>query len=257
MADAAYGDEIAWREKLVGWGLTYAVGVQPATTVWWGEHHPAPEPIREHGAGRPRRRRDAQHRPISVADLAPAMPARSWRTVTWQQGVSAPPNSRFARVPASPANGDRPRADERLIIEWARNADEPAHYWFSNLPEHSRWQPMVDTVMGRWCIWRDCGELKQELGLGHFEGRNRREFHHHTSLCVAAYGFLMQERRSGAKEELRSIQNAFLTRRLPPTRGWRRCSATYPCRSRPVASRWRALSPEHCCSARTAAVGAS
>ena len=202
LADAAYGDETAWREKLAGRGLTYAVGVRPATTVWWGEHQPAPEPIRERGSGRPRSRlrRDAQHQPIAVADLARALPARSWRTVTWRQGVAEPLSSRFARVRVRAAHRDRPRAEEWLIIEWARDADEPTHYWFSNLPEDMRWQPMVDTVMSRWRIERDYLELKQELGLGHFEGRNWRGFHHHASLCVAAYGFLMLERLSGAKK---------------------------------------------------------
>lgn len=63
-----------------------------------------------------------------------------------------------------------------------------------------RWQSMIDTVMGRWRIERDYLELKQELGLGHFEGRNWRGFHHHASLCIAAYGFLMLERLSGAKK---------------------------------------------------------
>ena len=202
LADAAYGDETAWREKLAGWGLTYAVGVRPATTVWWGAHQPAPEPLRPRGAGRPRHRlrRDAQHQPIAVADLARALPARSWRRVTWRQGVSQPLSSRFARVRVRAAHRDRPRAEEWLIIEWARDADAPTHYWFSNLPEDMRWQPMVDTVMGRWRIERDYLELKQELGLGHFEGRNWTGFHHHASLCIAAYGFLMLERLSGAKK---------------------------------------------------------
>ena len=133
-------------------------------------------------------------------DLARALPARSWRTVTWRQGVAEPLRSRFARVRVRAAHRDRPRAEEWLIIEWARDADEPAHYWFSNLPEDMRWQPMVDTVMSRWRIERDYLELKQELGLGHFEGRNWSGFHHHASLCVAAYGFLMLERLSGAKK---------------------------------------------------------
>ncbi len=87
-----------------------------------------------------------------------------------------------------------------MIIEWARDAEEPAHYWLSNLPADMPWQAMVDTVMGRWRIERDYQELKQELGLGHFEGRNWRGFHHHASLCIAAYGFLMLERLSGAKK---------------------------------------------------------
>ena len=218
LADAAYGDETAWREQLAEWGLKYAVGVRPATTVWWGEHQPAPEPIRARGAGRPRSRlrRDAQHQPIAVADLARALPARSWRTVTWRQGVAEPLRSRFARVRVRAAHRDRPRAEEWLIIEWARDADEPAHYWFSNLPEDMRWQPMVDTVMSRWRIERDYLELKQELGLGHFEGRNWRGFHHHASLCVAAYGFLMLERLSGAKKNSARFKTPALSAAFRP-----------------------------------------
>jgi SRSO17 transposase len=202
LADAAYGDETAWRENLAQHGLTYAVGVRPATTVWWGEHQPASVPKAKAGAGRPQSKlqRDADHQPIAVADLARALPATSWRTVAWRQGVSGELQSRFARVRVTPAHRDRPRAEEWLIIEWARDADEPAHYWFSNLPADLRWQEMVDVVMSRWRIERDYEELKQELGLGHFEGRNWRGFHHHASLCVAAYGFLMLERLSGAKK---------------------------------------------------------
>jgi len=202
LADAGYGDETAWREKLAQRHLTYAVGVRPATTVWWGEHQPAPEPTRpvRSGRSRSRLRRDADHQPIAVADLARALPATSWRTVTWREGVAAPLQSRFARVRVRSAHRDRPRAQEWLIIEWARAAEEPAHYWLSNLPQDTPWQPMIDTVMGRWRIERDYEELKQELGLGHFEGRNWRGFHHHASLCVAAYGFLMLEHLSGAKK---------------------------------------------------------
>ena len=112
-----------------------------------------------------------------------------------------PLRSRFARVRVKAAHRDRPRAEEWLIIEWARDADEPAHYWLSNLPRDMQWQPMVDTLMGRWRIERDYQDLKQELGLGHFEGRNWRGFHHHASLCIAAYGFLVLERLlSGAKK---------------------------------------------------------
>ena len=202
LADAAYGDETAWRETLAGHGLKYAVGVRPATTVWWGEHQPLAELTRKAGAGRPRRRlqRDHAHQPISVAEVARALPARQWRTVTWRQGVSQPLSSRFARVRVRAAHRDRCRDEEWLIIEWPRDADKPAHYWFSNLPKKLRWQEMIDTVMGRWQIERDYEELKQELGLGHFEGRNWRGFHHHASLCIAAYGFLMLERLSGRKK---------------------------------------------------------
>lgn len=206
LADAAYGDETTWREKLAEWGLTYAVGVRPATTVWWGEHQPAPDRAGQPGAAtrpRSRLRRDAHHQPIAVADLARALPAQRWHTVTWRQGVSQPLRSRFARVRVRAAHRDRPRAEEWLIIEWPADAQEPVHYWLSNLPEKTLWQEMVDTVMGRWRIERDYQELKQELGLGHFEGRNWRGFHHHASLCVAAYGFLMRERLSAKKKSAR------------------------------------------------------
>jgi SRSO17 transposase len=200
LADAAYGDETAWREALAALGLTYAVGVRPATTVWWGAHQPVPQS--KAGRGRPQNRlqRDRDHQPIAVADLARALPARSWRTVTWRQGSSQPLSSRFARVRVRAAHRDRPRDEEWLTIEWAEGAEAPAHYWFSNLRADTRWQPMIDTLMGRWRIERDYEELKQELGLGHFEGRNWRGFHHHASLCIAAYGFLMLERRSHSKK---------------------------------------------------------
>jgi SRSO17 transposase len=203
LADAAYGDETAWREQLSRAGLTYAVGIRPATTVWWGHHQPAQVPARGSGEpGRPRTRaqRDAVHQPLAVSDLAHALPAKSYRTVTWREGVDKPLTSRFARMRVRAANRDQLRAEEWLIIEWPRGAAEPTHYWLSNLAQDIGWQPLVNTLMMRWRIERDYQELKQELGLGHYEGRNWRGFHHHASLCIAAYGFLMLERLSGAKK---------------------------------------------------------
>jgi SRSO17 transposase len=202
LADAAYGDETAWRERLANHGLTYAVGVRPGTTVWWGEHQPLTKPVPPGRRGRPRRRlmRDDTHQPIAVADVARALPGQAWRSVTWREGTSGALSSRFARVRVRAAHRDRPRDEEWLIIEWAEGADEPAHYWLSNLPRRIAWQAMADTVMGRWRIERDYEELKQELGLGHYEGRNWRGFHHHASLCIAAYGFLTLERLAGIKK---------------------------------------------------------
>jgi SRSO17 transposase len=227
LADAAYGDETTWREQLAEHDLTYAVGVRPGTTVWWGEHQPLNEPKPEGQRGRARRRlqRDDDHQPISVAELARRLPARQWRTVTWRQGVSEPLSSRFARVRVRAAHRDRPRNQEWLIIEWAQGADEPAHYWFSNLAKNLPWQEMIDTVMGRWRIERDYEELKQELGLGHYEGRNWRGFHHHASLCVAAYGFLMLERLAGRKKNAARFKAPPLPSGLRP-RGARTDAAT-------------------------------
>lgn len=202
LADAAYGDETAWREQLTGAGLSYAVGIRPATTVWWGRHQPADEPARCGGVGRLRRRalREQLQQPIAVSDLARELPAASYRTVSWREGVDKPLRSRFARLRVRAAHRDRQRPEEWLIIEWPPGEPEPTHYWLSTLPESIGWQPLVDTLMMRWRIERDYQELKQELGLGHYEGRNWRGFHHHASLCLAAYGFLTLERLSGAKK---------------------------------------------------------
>lgn len=201
LIDAGY-DEAALRDRLTERGLQYAVGIRPQTTLWWGEHQPAPTPPKRSQYGRPRVRvlRDEAHGPISARELAQALPARSYRTITWREGTNAPLASRFARVRVRAAQADRPRAKEWLLIEWPEGKAEPTHYFLSTLPEDISFKALVDTVKMRWRIERDYLELKQELGLGHYEGRNWRGFHHHASLCIAAYGFLMLERLSDIKK---------------------------------------------------------
>ena len=90
-----------------------------------------------------------------------------------------------------PAHRDEVRPEEWLIIEWPLAETEPIKYWFSNLPESTPFKQMIRLTKLRWRIERDYQELKQEVGLGHYEGRNWRGFHHHASLCIAAYAFLM------------------------------------------------------------------
>ncbi len=201
LADAGYGDESALRDRLTLAGIPYAVGIRPATAVWWGKYQPAQAPAAP-GRGRPRTRRsrDATHPPIGVRELARALPQESFRTVTWRQGTAQALRSRFARVRVNAAHRDRPRQAEWLIIEWPKGEAEPSHYWLSTLPEAIAFKELVATLKARWRIERDYQELKQEVGLGHYEGRNWRGFHHHASLCIAAYGFLMRERLSGAKK---------------------------------------------------------
>ena len=87
-----------------------------------------------------------------------------------------------------------PWPQEWLLIEWPDGAAEPTKSWFSNLPRRTALKRLVRVAKARWWIERDYQELKQELGLGHYEGRNWRGFHHHASLCIAAYGFLIAER---------------------------------------------------------------
>jgi hypothetical protein len=87
-----------------------------------------------------------------------------------------------------------PRAEEWLLVEWPEGGKEPTKYWLSTLPGTMAIGELVATAKLRWRIERDFEELKQEIGLGHFEGRGWRGFHHHASLCIAAYGFLVAER---------------------------------------------------------------
>ena len=201
LADAGYGDEAAFRDRLSERGIPYAVGVRPATAVWGDAYQPAPLPAQpERGRPRTRLKRDADHQPIGVLALAQALPRRRFRTLTWREGTAEPLRSRFARVRVRAAHGDRARAEEWLIIEWPKGESEPTRYWLSTLSANLSFQDLVATLKMRWRIERDYRELKQELGLGHYEGRNWRGFHHHASLCIAAYGFLMRERLSGSKK---------------------------------------------------------
>ncbi len=202
LGDAAYGDDSALRDELSAQKLIYALGVRPLTAVWWGKHQPAPSlpPAASGGRPRGRVRRDATHLPISVRALAQALPARAYRTVTWRQGSAEALSGRFARVRVVAAHRDRDRDSEWLVIEWPRGDAEPLRYWFSTLPEATTFKALIGTIKGRWRIERDYLELKQELGLGHYEGRNWRGFHHHASLCIAAYGFLTLERLRGSKK---------------------------------------------------------
>lgn len=203
LADAAYGDETSFREWLVERRLDYVLAVRVATSVWWGRYQPGrPRPSRR---GRPRTclKRDARHQPISVLALAQALPANRWRHLTWREGTNGSLSSRFARVRVRAAHRNRARAEEWLLMEWPAGEAEPTHYWLSTLPDHLSFKELVTHAKGRWMIERDYQELKSELGLSHYEGRNWRGFHHHATLCIAAYGFLMLDRLLGKKNSAR------------------------------------------------------
>jgi SRSO17 transposase len=206
LTDAGYGDEAAFRDQLDAKGLCYAVGIRENTKVWWGLHQPAPVPVHTRGRPRSRVKRDAAHQPISVLELARALPASSYRTMTWREGTKGRLGSRFARVRCAPAQYNRARDEQWLVIEWPAGEPQPTHYFLSNLPADTPFRTLVNTLKMRWRIEHDYRELKEEVGLDHYEGRNWRGFHHHASLCIAAYGFLMLERLSGVKKNTARLQ---------------------------------------------------
>jgi len=202
LGDAAYGTEVDFRDELKELGLIYALGVRSTASVWWGKHQPA---IAQKSTRRPRTRlvRDAHHQPASVLEVARALKSKSWRTVSWREGTKEKLSSRFARVRVRAAQQNLARDEEWLLIEWPQGEGEPRHYWMSTLPLETSFKELVFNAMGRWMIERDYQELKSELGLSHYEGRNWRGFHHHATLCIAAYGFLMLERLRGKKNSAR------------------------------------------------------
>ena len=199
LADAAYGINTEFRQGLTELGLQYIVGVQSSLTVWERGKQPLPAKTRAK-MGRPPRllQRSADHKPIAVKQLAMSLPSAAFREVTWREGTERKLRSRFAAVRIRPAHRDywkaEPHAEEWLLIEWPRGEAEPTKYWLSTMAGNITLKALVRMAKHRWIIERDYQELKQELGLGHFEGRNWRGFHHHATLCIAAYGFLVAER---------------------------------------------------------------
>jgi len=200
LTDAGYGNGTQFRAAVSELGLQYAVAIESSTTVWEPGQQPLPAPPKKPGRGTPPKRlqRNADHLPVAAKQLALGLPATAWKDIGWRQGSKGTLRSRFAAVRVRPAHRDykrtEPHPEEWLLIEWPKNEPEPAKYWLSTLPERTSLKSLVKMAKHRWIIERDYEELKQELGLGHYEGRGWRGFHHHASLCVAAYGFLVSER---------------------------------------------------------------
>jgi SRSO17 transposase len=200
VADAGYGDTTEFRDALTTGGLPYVVGLRGDTTVWRPGTAPLPPKRGRGGRGRPsiRVRRTRHHQPVSLTQLAAEVPVSAWQTVPWREGTRGPMRSRFARLRVRPAHRDAKRSEPRpvewLLLEWPRGEPAPTKYWLSTLPETTPIADLVRLATLRWRIERDYQELKDELGLDHFEGRGWRGFHHHGALCIAAYAFLAADR---------------------------------------------------------------
>ena len=196
LADADYGNDSGFRQRLETLGLEYIVGVQSATTIWHaGDGLRVPGHIGA-AAGWPNCS-DAS-RPISVRQLAQGLKPAAYRTIASRQGSARRLHGRFAAVRVCSAHRDywraKPHEERWLLLEWPCGAPAPSKYWLSNLSASTPLRELVYLAKLRWRIERDSEELQQEFGLSHFEGRSWRGFHHHATLCIAAYGFLVAER---------------------------------------------------------------
>ena len=215
LMDSAYGCDGKLRAGISELGQAYVAGILSTTLVWRpGETPLPPAPWGKRGRRPTRLRRDETHQPVSVKALAIALAADAWQTMTWRDGSNTALRSRFTRLRVRPAHEDtkrsEPAAEEWLLIEWPEGAAEPDHYWLCTLPADISLAHMIDLTKLRSRIERDYLELKQEIGLGHYEGRGWRGFHHHATLCIAAYGFLIAEKAafpaSGLARPWRSTQ---------------------------------------------------
>jgi SRSO17 transposase len=176
--DASYGVNSALRAGVSALALSYVAGIVPTLKV------------------RAVSKRGALGRRMSAKELALSLPKHAWRTITWREGTNERLRSRFARVQVhtAPIRRAAQRAEETLLIEWPEGEAEPTKYWLSTLDKNISFRELVDIAKMRWRVERDYQELKQEVGLGHYEGRSWPGFHHHGTLCIAIYGFLVSER---------------------------------------------------------------
>jgi len=199
VADSFYGNDFDFREQLRQRRIHYAVQVEPSTVVWDQEPDiPRPGPGKR---GRPRKHPPLESipRPCNLSSLAPTLPADAWQVVEWREGSRGPQRSRFALLQVWAAHDWRTRSQmvrepEWLLLEWPENAAAPTKYWlawFKSQPPGLR--QIVGIARSRWRIELDYRELKDELGLDHFEGRHWLGWHHHVMLVTIAYAFLRSE----------------------------------------------------------------
>jgi SRSO17 transposase len=175
IADSGYGAEAEFRERITDLGLRYVVGVRSTNAVWTKVAAGSAEIDMR----------------MSVEQVALALPDEAWRTLGWREGTNERLSGRFARLRVR-VSTDGP--EEWLLIEWPEDEKKPTKFWLSTLRPGISFAHLVHQAKLRWRIERDYLELKQEIGLGHFEGRGWRGFHHHATLCIAAYGFLVSQR---------------------------------------------------------------
>ena len=178
LMDASYGSNSELRAGVSALALSYAAGIVPTIKV---------RAVSDGG--------ELEQR-MSVKELALSLPKHAWRTITWRESTAERLRSRFARVRVrtAPIRRAAERVEETLLIEWPEGEAEPTKYWLSTLDKRISFRRLVDIAKMRWRIERDYQDLKQEIGLGHYEGRGWPGFHHHGTLCIAAYGFLISER---------------------------------------------------------------
>ena len=181
LADADYGRRREFRRAVRSLGLHYAVGVEDQLTVCRVD-------TRERAFGER----------ISLRKLAAALPSDRYRRVTWREGTQRKLASRFAFCRVNLTEEGRFDAVETdpvwLIIEWPEEEASPTKFSLTSLPRATPKRQMVRILKERWRTEQAYQEMKTELGLDHFEGRSFRGWHHHISVVLCCYAFVVAER---------------------------------------------------------------
>jgi len=195
LADAGYGDVTAFRQGLEARKLPYAVGVPSSLGVW--TEAPRLHKLKPRGRGRPPTAYHyGEQRPSAVREVAAK--ARGWKQVRWREGTKGWLESRFYAGRVQPWHGfnegQPPHPEVWLLVEWPQGEKDPTGYFLCDLPEHSRLRRLVRITKSRWKVAQDYQQLKEELGLDHYEGRRWAGWHHHLTLVMLAHAFLNLER---------------------------------------------------------------
>jgi SRSO17 transposase len=190
-ADAGYGVAAEFRRELESREYRYLMGITKDTTVWTD---PVSKPA---GRGRHPKGDRTLHKPLQVLEVARLLPEVAWQDITWREGTKGPLRSRFAAMRVQPAIGYfKGQVTEPvcwLLVEWPLSESEPVRYWFSNLPQTTTLRELVYWAKIRYFVEQNYQQLKDELGLDHFEGRSWTGWQHHVTLTMMAFDFLVLE----------------------------------------------------------------
>lgn len=199
LTDSGYGDTHEFREGLTERGYPYLVMVDGVQAVWPPESDPQIPPQRPSKQGKaPTRYLDKDHPPVTIKKLPQVKEEDNYRKVTWREGSKGKQTSWFLalriRTAHKHTNCRPPGKEQWLLCEWPEGEAEPTRFWLGTVPKKTSLKQLVRLAKMRWRVERDYQEMKEEVGLDHFEGRGWRGFHHHVTLCAVAHGFLALRR---------------------------------------------------------------
>lgn len=196
IADAGYGDTTEFREALEARQLPYVVGISPNLGVW--TKPPKIKIPAYRGRGAPATRYDyGRQRPTSARAVALQAKEKDWKNIRWREGTKGWLESRFLGVRVQPSHGfvdgKPPHKEAWLLVQWPDGEKEPTKYFLADLPAQYSLRRLIRLAKGRWKIEQDYQQLKEELGLDHYEGRSWVGWHHHVTMVMLAHAFLTLE----------------------------------------------------------------